>query len=54
MPISQALGMDVIGQRLHVRELVVGLDDAVRIAARLPGVVNVDIQDSRARPGPPR
>jgi hypothetical protein len=35
--------VDVVGERLHVGELLVRLQDAVRIALALPAVVDVDV-----------
>ena len=35
--------MDVVGERLHVWKLVVGMDEALRVALALPGVVDVDV-----------
>ena len=35
--------MDVVGERLHVGKLAVGMDDALRVALALPGVVDVDV-----------
>ena len=39
----QALGVDVIAQGLHVRELLIAEDAALRVAAVLPAVVDVDV-----------
>ena len=39
----QALAVDVIGQRLHVGELLVGKHVAVRVPPGFPAVVNVDV-----------
>ena len=39
----QPLGMNVVGQSLHVGELLVGLDVSLRVALAFPGVVDVDI-----------
>jgi len=39
----EALGVDVVGEGLHVRELGVGVQDAAGVALALPGVVDVDV-----------
>ena len=39
----EALGVHVVGQRLHVGELRVGVQHAVGVALALPGVVDVDV-----------
>ena len=38
--------MDVVGESLHVGKFAVGVDDALRVALTLPGVVNVDVDVS--------
>ena len=35
--------MNVVGQRLHVGKSFVGMQNTLRIALALPGVVNVDV-----------
>jgi hypothetical protein len=35
--------VDIIGQSLHIRKLVVGVDIPVAVALAFPGVVDVDI-----------
>jgi hypothetical protein len=35
--------VDVVGEGLHVGEFVVSVDDALRVAVALPGVVDVDV-----------
>ena len=42
MPIFKPLRMDVIGERLHVRKLFVGMNLALRIALTHPGIVHAD------------
>ena len=42
-PNFKAFGMDVIGQRFHVRELGVRMDHALRVALTFPGVVDIHI-----------
>ena len=40
----QSVGMEPVGEALHVRELVVRADGSVRIAlGRLPGIVDIDV-----------
>ena len=39
----EALGVDVVGEGLHVRELGVGVQHAAGVALGLPGVVDVDV-----------
>ena len=39
----QSLGVDVVGERLHVGKLVVGVDDAAGVAVAFPGVVDVEV-----------
>ena len=39
----EALGVDVVGEGLHVREFGVGGDVALSVAGAFPGVVNVDV-----------
>ncbi len=36
--------MNVVRQRFHVRELVIGLDDARGVALAFPGVVDIDVE----------
>ena len=43
----QSLAVDVVGQRLHVRELLVRLNHAARVALPLPAVVDVDVDVAR-------
>ena len=35
--------MNVVGQRLHVGEFVIGVQHAIRVALAFPGVVDVDV-----------
>jgi len=35
--------VDVVGEGFHVRELVVGMEEAVGVALAFPGVVDVDV-----------
>ena len=39
----EALGVNVVGQRLHVGEFAIGVDVALSITLTLPGVVNVHV-----------
>src|SRR6185369_16526458 len=45
-PELQTFAVNIIGQRLHVRKFLVGLDVTLRVAAGFPGVVNVDVSVS--------
>src|SRR3546814_18530592 len=40
----QPLRMDIIGERLHVGKLRIGLQHAVGVALALPAIVDVDIK----------
>ncbi len=39
----QPFGMDIVGQRLHVGKLFVGVEHSSLVALALPGVVDVDV-----------
>ena len=43
----QALAVHVVGEALHVREFLVGMQHAAAVALALPGVVDVDIHIAR-------
>ena len=45
-PDLESLRVDVVGQRLHVRKLAIGVEHSLRVAFTLPGVVDVDVDVS--------